>query len=173
MNNLSVEMTRRYFKLPKKVALRDSKVASKLITAWDVNQDKEQVLQIFLKHKDKISPQRYWEFLRTVWIVSGTLENVDTFRKLMSCNKKHQYCFSTPEEIAELQKMPQQFTVYRACNKENDGGISWTHQIDYAESYKETFFKEKIVTRSVTKNEIFALINRNKEHEIIILNPNH
>lgn len=66
--------------------------------------------------------------------------------------------------------MPDTFTVYRACNDQDDGGISWTYELKYAEYYKEAFNKKRIIAVEVKKSDVFALINRNKEFEILILN---
>ena len=168
-NNIQVEMTRRHFDLPRKVALRDSKIAKQIINAWDIEQDKEKVYALFLKNYRLLSSQRYWELLRVVWIVSGGLSNVDEFRRLMKSSSKHRYCFSTPEESKKLRNLPDLLVVYRACNSEDDGGISWTYKSKYADNYKNMFQKKMVLQKSVRKDEIFGLINRNQEYEIIIL----
>lgn len=168
-NNEQVEMTRRYFNLPKKVALRDSKIAQQIAIAWDVEQDADKVFKLFLKNHHLLSTQRYWELLRTVWIVSGNLENVGMFKLLMTSTKNNKYCFSTPEESKLLREMPEVFTVYRACDEINDGGISWTYSLEYAKKYKEAFGKKRILELDVKKSDVFALINRNQEFEIIVL----
>ena len=168
-NNINVEMTRRYFDLPRKVALRDSKIAKQIITAWDFEQDKEKVFKLFVKNCDKLSSQRYWELLRTVWIVCGSLENVGMFKLLMNAKKKNKYCFSTPEEAKLLREMPDEFKVYRACNEKDDGGISWTYSKDYAFYYKDAFNKKRVLEHTVKKEDVFALINRNQEYEILLL----
>lgn len=168
-NNISVEMTKRYFNLPRKVALRDSKIAKQIINAWDIEQDKEKVFKLFIKNYDKLSTQRYWELLRTVWIVCGGLETVEMFKLLMNSKKKNKYCFSTPEEAKILREMPDEFKVYRACNDINDGGISWTYSKKYAIYYQKAFNKKQVLERGVKKEEVFALINRNQESEILIL----
>jgi len=168
-NNEKIEMTRRYFDLPRKVALRDSKICKQIGIAWDFDQDKEKVFKLFLKNSQLLSSQRYWELLRSVWIICGSLENIEMFRLLMNSNKKDKYCFSTPEEAKLLREMPDEFKVYRACNEQYDRGISWTYDLGYAEYYKETFNKLLIVSKTIKKSDVFALINRNKESEILIV----
>jgi len=168
-NNVNIEMTRRYFDLPKKVALRDSKIANQIAVAWDIEQDKDKVFKIYLEKCHLLSTQRYWELLRTVWIVCGSLDNIGIFRLLMRSTKKNRYCFSTPEEAKILREMPDEFFVYRACNKENDGGLSWTYSLDYAERYKQMFEKRHIIKRAIRREDVFALINRNNEYEILTL----
>lgn len=100
-NNERVEMTRRHFDLPRKVALRDSKIAQQIAKAWDIEKDSEKVFNLFVKNSQNLSTQRYWEILRTVWIVSGGLHNVGMFVLLMKSKKKNKYCFSTPEEAKQ------------------------------------------------------------------------
>lgn len=171
-NNETIEMTRRYFELPKKVALRDSKIARQLINAWDIEHDKEKVFKLFVKNHTKLSSQRYWELLKIVWIICGGLENVGMFKLLMSSKKKNRYCFSTPEESKLLREMPEVFKVYRACNDKNDGGISWTYSKDYAFYYKNAFNKKRVLEHTVKKEDVFALINRNQEYEILLIPKN-
>lgn len=165
-NNERVEMTRRYPDLPKKVLRRDADVAKKIITAFDVEKNPQKVLSIFLTKQKELSDERYWELLRTVWIIAGSINNADVFRKLMQSGRKEKYYFSTPEDAKKLREMPERFEVYRAGA---DNGLSWTTSKEYAEHYKLAFGKEKILTRTVNRKEVFAYIQRNLEFEIIIL----
>lgn len=168
-NNVSVFMTRRYPNLKQKVLDRDSKIAKKLIQAWDVEKDPQKLLAIFLKEQRNLSDERYWELLRTVWILSGSLETVPVFRQLMTSQRGQRYYFSTPEEGVKMRQMPAMLTVYRATNNEKDGGISWTLSREYAEWYKQAYSKSTIITRQIMRSKIFAYVERNKEEEIIIL----
>ena len=76
-NNEKVPMTRRYHShLSAKVLKRDSVIVEKIIREWDKQQNKNKdLLPIFLKEHKNLSDERYWELLRTVWIISGTVEN--------------------------------------------------------------------------------------------------
>lgn len=167
--NNTIPMTRRYPDLKEKVLKRDSKIIKRIIAAWDIDKDGDKVLRLFVENKDKLSDERYWEVLRTVWVICGSLDNVDTFRKMFNSKRKNQYYFSTPEEQKRVRDMDDILTVYRACNEENDNGVSWTLSKDYAELYRKDFDKEMVVSKSVNKSEIFALVERNNEEEIIIL----
>lgn len=166
-NNELVPMTRRMPDLANKVLKRDSEIVKRMVAIPVEN--KEDLFAFYMKEKDNLSPERYWELLRTVWIIAGGLDKIDQFRKLFSSTKRSRYYFSTPEEQKELREMPDSFTVYRATNNAEDGGISWTTSKEYAEHYKTMFQKELIVERVVEKKNIFAFINRNKEQEILIL----
>lgn len=162
-------MTRRYPNLRKKQEERDSKIVSKIITAWDVEQDSDKVLDIFIRENKNLSDERYWETLRTVWIVCGSIYNIPKFRELFNSKRSMRFYFSTPEEAKELREMPDNIKVYRACDSEEDGGISWTTSLEYANQYKETFNRKMIATKLISKKEVFAFINRNKEYEILVL----
>lgn len=167
--NKLIPMTRRYPDLKNKVLARDSKIIKTIIHAWDVENDREKVLRLFIDKRDKLSDYRYWEIMRTVWIVCGGLNNIDVFRKLFQSNRKHKYYFSTPEEQARLKDMDDEMLVYRACNEENDGGVSWTLSKEYAHQYRKDFDKKMVISKMVLKEDIFALIERNAEEEILIL----
>lgn len=166
--NESVPMTRRYPALTRKQAERDAKIASRLIRAWDVEQDEQKVLDIFGKEHRLLSDPRYWEVLKLVWIVAGSTTNADTFRQYMSSQRGARTYFMTPEEAAFFDELPEEFEVYRACD-ENDAGISWTLSAEYAESFRAEYGKALVRQRTISKREAFAYIDRNQESEIIIL----
>lgn len=168
-NNELIPMTRRYPDLPEKVLRRDSKIVMQIARAWDVEQDAEKVLQLFVKNSQKLSSYRYWELLRSVWIVCGSLENAGMFSLLMKAKKPNKHYFSTPEEHDKLRNMPEEINVYRACNKYNDGGLSWTTSLEYARKYQIDFHRNFINMRKVNKSDVFAYIERNNEFEIILL----
>lgn len=167
--NVGVPMTRRHHDLPRKVLLRDSKIAQRMIHAWDVHKDAAQLLSIFLKEKDKLSHQRYWELLRTAWILAGSVANASKFRELMTARRPHGHCFSTPEDAAVLRSLPQRIELHRATDDPLDGGLAWSLDRAYVEEYREMFRKAMIISRTVDKADVFAYIGRNRESEIIIL----
>ena len=137
--------------------------------SWDTEHNQQKVLDIFLKEMHLLSDQRYWELMRTVWVISGSLETVDIFKKLMRSDRGYRYYFSTPEESEKLREFPDTMEIHRALNGETDEGISWTLSYEYAEKYQKMFDKERIITRTIAKEQIFAFIERNNESEILIL----
>lgn len=168
-HNERFSMTRRYPNLPEKVLKRDSKICSALIKAWDENHDQYKLMDIFLREAKNLSDERYWELMRSVWILAGSIDNAPLFRELMSSKRRERYYFSTPEDAAKLRSLHDHFLVYRATNNELDGGLSWTLSKGYAERYADMYGKSKIIKREVDKKEVFAYIQRNNEEEIIIL----
>ena len=168
-NNEAIPMTRRYPNLPNKVLKRDSEIVRKIITAWDLENDAEKVLAVYLKERKNLSDERYWELLRTVWVLCGSVENANLFRTLMLSNRKEKYYFSTPEEAKFLRELPEHVEVFRATNNINDNGLSWTLSKDYAEWYKNAYQKDKVISQVINKKQIFAYIERNLESEVVVL----
>lgn len=170
MNGINeyIPMTRRYPDLKPKQLQRDAKIARQLINAWDIEKDEQKVMSIFIKGKDLLSHPRYWELMRTVWIVSGSVNNASIFCKLMKSDRPYRNYFMSPEDEKIFQNLPDKFMVYRACNFSDDG-ISWTTNKEYAEFYKKRFSKDTISEMKIQKSECFAYINRNGEEEVLIL----
>jgi hypothetical protein len=167
--NETIPMTRRTPKLKQKVLERDSEVARKLIHAWDVEGDKDKVLQIFIKNRNKLSDERYWELLKTVWLIAGSIETSHHFYSLFTSNRPCFDWFCTKEEREFLRNLPNQFTVYRVCDEENDGGFSWTLDRTFAEMYQKANNRKLIIERNVWKGEVFAYLDRRAESEILII----
>ncbi|NLZ31345.1 MAG: hypothetical protein GX885_11515, partial [Methanomicrobiales archaeon] len=144
----------------------------KIVRAWDIEKDKNKVLSIFQKENTSLSDERYWEILRTVWILCGSVDNVNLFRHYFASKRPQKHYFSTPEEAKRLREMPDEFKVYRATNAATlteDSGISWTLSYEYAVWYRDAYHKKFLQERLIDKPQVFALIERNKEEEIIIL----
>ena len=167
--NETVPMTRRYPDLPRKQLERDSKIAVKIIRAYNAERTMQKVLDLWRKYHLMLSNPRYWELLKTVWIAVGHTAVAGEFRRYMrSCRPCRNY-FMTPEEHETLRRMAFPMKVYRACTDENDGGISWTTNIEVAIEFASRLDNPKILSRSVERGEVFAYINRRGEDEIIIL----
>ena len=162
-------MTRRYPDLTRKQLERDSKIAMKIVRAYDVEHDMGKVLDLWRKYHHLLSNPRYWEVLKTVWVAVGNTAVADEFRHYMQSNRPCRNYFMTPEEHEVMQQMAFPLKVYRACNSENDGGISWTTNIKVATEFATFAKNAKILSYEVTRNDVFAYINRRGEDEIIIL----
>lgn len=171
MNNELVHMTRRYPPLGNKQKKRDMKISYRIAVAWDIERDPEKVLEIFLKEKDNLSSYRYWEILRSVWIIAGSLNTVEVFLRLFRSTRPNRYYFSTPEEAERLRSLNEPFDLYRASNDPFDGGLSWTLSKDYAMQYARDFSKKYVFHIHAYKEAVFALINRNLEDEILLWEP--
>lgn len=176
--NETVPMTRRIPALPEKKLARDSKIAKQIIHAYDVEQDIEKVRDIFFRKAHLLSNPRYWEMLRTVWVVSGSTANANEFRPLFKSPRPCKGWFMTVEDAAALDAMTFPLTVYRAYDPYydtpegiaagGDPGISWTLEKEWCEKYAEG--KGRVVkSRQVERKDVFAYISRRGESEIMIL----
>lgn len=167
--NTGVFMTRSIPHLPRKVLLRDSRIAMRMIQAWDLYNSGTRVLEIFLKEQDKLSDERYWELLRTVWVVAGSVEHAPVFRGLFTSKRPRRHLFSTPEDAAVLRSLPARIEVHRATDDPLDGGLSWSLSRAFVHEYRQIFAKAIIISRWVDKSEVFAYIGRARESEVILL----
>ncbi len=166
--NELIPFTRRMPNLKEKQKIRDSKIAKRLVAAWDDRQDKDEVFNIWLKEHNQLSDPRYWEMLKTVWILCGSVILAPIFRNFMKSPRGYKSYFMTPEEKAYFDSLPDELTLYRAHNHA-DNGIAYTLSLSYAVTYQKMYNKALMETRQVKKSECFAYINRNAESEIIVL----
>jgi len=160
--------TRRVPNLPEKQLMRDSKIISQIIRAWDVDGDAEKVKEIFFNKCRLLSNPRYWEVLRTVWVIAGKTENADEFRHYLKSTRPCKGWFMTLEDAEALDKMEFPLTVYRAYDKEPDPGISWTTDKQWCEEYAAGKGR-KVKSRLVERKDVYAYISRRGEEEIMIL----
>ena len=171
-------MTRRIPALPRKNLERDSKIISQLIRAYDVENDIQKVKDIFFRKCRLLSNPRYWEVLRTVWVIAGSTETSDEFRPYLKALRPCKGWFMTVEDSEALEKMEFPLTDYRAYDPYydtpkgleagGDPGISWTTDKEWCEEYAKG--RGRIVkSRTVERKDVFAYISRRGEEEIMIL----
>lgn len=170
--------TRRIPALPRKNLERDSKIITQIMRAYDVENDLRKVKEIFFRKCRLLSNPRYWEVLRTVWVVAGSTETSDEFRPYLKSTRPCKGWFMTVEDAETLDKMQFPLTVYRAYDPYydtpegledgGDPGISWTTDKEWCEGYAKS--KNRVVkSRTVERKDIFAYISRRGEEEIMIL----
>ena len=154
----------------KKQEERDSKIVRQIIHAYDVEFDKQRVMDIFFAKCHLLSDPVYWEVLRSVWVACGSTDNAKVFRKYFTANRRARSWFMTPEDSERLNSLSFPVTLYRAYNPHTptDEGISWTDDLDWCKEYAEN--KGRIIKqRKFTRDEIYAYISRRGESEFIIL----
>ncbi len=154
--------------LTRKQQERDTKIIRQVIHAYDVEQDKEKVMDIFFSKCHLLSDPVYWELLRNVWIVSGTASNAVEFRPYFYANRRAKSWFMTPEDAAYLDALHYPVTLWRAYLYEEDGGISWTDDFQWCCKYAEVH-GYRIKEAEFTREEIYAYISRRGESEFLIL----
>lgn len=171
-------MTRRIPALPEKQLARDGKIAAQLIRAYEVENDIQKVKDIFFRKAKLLSNPRYWELMRTVWVVAGSTETSNEFRPYFKSARPCKGWFMTVEDTEALENMEFPLTVYRAYDpyydspeglaEGGDPGISWTTDKDWCEGYAKA--KGRVIkSRVVERKDIFAYISRRGEEEIMIL----
>jgi len=171
-------MTRRIPALPEKQLARDGKIAAQLIRAYEVENDIQKVKDIFFRKAKLLSNPRYWELMRTVWVVAGSTETSNEFRPYFKSARPCKGWFMTVEDAEALENMEFPLTAYRAYDpyydspeglaEGGDPGISWTTDKDWCEGYAKA--KGRVIkSRVVERKDIFAYISRRGEEEIMIL----
>lgn len=166
--NTHTEFTRRIPSLPKKQMARDARIAKAIVVAYDLHNDIGRVKELFFKNAKLLSNPRYWELMRTVWVVTGSTDNAHEFIPYMKSNRPCKGWFMTPEDAEALDKMQFPLTVWRAYDNEPDPGISWSINKEWVENYAKVKGR-KVKSRQVERKQIFAYISRRLESEIIIL----
>jgi hypothetical protein len=166
--NKRLPFTRRIPRLKEKQLIRDSEIAKRLIHALDVLKMPDVALEIFLSEQKRLSDQRFWETMRTLWVTAGKQENYTVFRRLFASKRPHRDWFMTLEDAAYLDALPEEFEVYRAAYPEGDEGLSWTLDKNFVEKYAKDLGRI-LLTRKVRKSDVFAYISRRGESEILIL----
>lgn len=192
--NEQSEFTRRVptFRTPKQERY-DADVAKRLCQIWDEEGDGDKLISYFFKKCPRLTNSLYWELLRTVWIAAGSTDTADRFRRLMQSKRPARGWFMTVEDAEILKAMPDEFTVYRACDPHynlyeddnlvetfgipeeeidcddiEDPGISWTLDLDWCMGYAQQ--RGRIIkSKVVRKSEVFAYVSRRGEEEIILL----
>lgn len=154
--------------IPKAQARRDSEIAKELVYLADVMNRPDLLLAAFYEHRNRLSHERYWEFLKVVWIRCGTIERIPLFRQLFGSKRPCKKWIMSPEEEAKLKELPDEFTVWRAPRPGGDDGISWSIERAFIAQYAEANGRE-IIERTVKKSEVFAYFDRAGEGEVIIL----
>ena len=156
------------FAISKTQAKRDGEIAKELVYLADVMNRPDLLLAAFYENRSRLSHERYWEFLKIVWIRCGTIERLPLFRQLFGSKRPCKRWLMSPEEEAKLAGLPDEFTVWRAPRPGGDEGISWSIERAFIVQYAEANGRE-VIERTVKKADVFAYFDRAGEGEVIIL----
>ena len=77
--NTTTDFTRRIPSLSRKQLIRDARIVERIVKAYDEEGDLVKTKEIFFKNAKFLSNPRYWEVMRTVWIVAGSTESAPEF----------------------------------------------------------------------------------------------
>lgn len=130
-------------------------------------------LQAFLEINEYLNKDEYWELLSDIWRDSENIwQNKAIWEHLLKKHKVSSYLFMTEEERHFLADLPKRVTIYRGYTKgKNKNGFSYTLDKEKAEWFSKRFHSDKagVLTRTVSRDRIFAYTNGRSEEEIIIL----
>ena len=167
--NTTIPMTlRMYPGLSKKQKIKDSDIVKELCYLCDVLNQKDRAVEVFFENKHRLSDPCFWEMLRTMWIVNGKMENLETFRRLFQLKRPFKRFLMTTEEEKTFNELPDPVTAFRAPGRVGDPGISWTLNREFVERYAKSMKREK-VEQQFPKSRITAYFNRRNEQEVIVL----
>lgn len=136
-------------------------------------------LEAFLTYKSLLDPMDYWPTLAWIWVDSENIpQNWNTWLDLLREDSEDRYHFMSEEDWAEFDALPERFLVYQGINSmlgqshQECGSeeISWSLSPEVAEFFANRFGGcGHIISKIITKNEVFALLTSRGEDEILIL----
>jgi hypothetical protein len=166
--NTKIPLTHRLNQtLPKKQIIKDSEIVKEITYLFDVLNEKDKAVDVFIENRYRLSDQCYWEMLRTMWIANGKGKYLLMFRQMFQTKRPFKKFLMTVEEEAVFNALPDPVTALRAVAVE-DEGISWTLSKEFAEQYAK-HLRRTIVEKQFPKSRIVAYFNRRNEQEIIVL----
>lgn len=134
----------------------DTHVGMMIAQVWDNENEPDKVLAIFLWWRSRLSDERYWEFLKLVWVAAGRKEYLASFAVLFQAQRPCRHFLMSLEEEEEFQALPDQFELYRVGD---EMGLSWTLDHEYAERLAAEK-GGKVISRWTFKREVVCLIHR-------------
>lgn len=134
-------------------------------------------LDAFLEIAEFLRGKEYWELLSNIWVDSENIgQNMSKWIKVLSAEKPYKRNFMNSYERKELEKLPETLKVWRGYKPginslHPKNGLSWTLDLGIARWFAERYGTDgKITSRTIIKKEIFALLLRRNEKEVILLN---
>jgi hypothetical protein len=114
------------------------------------------------------------DLVRDVWVDSENIwQHYDEWRDLLFATDPND--FMSADDKKFLKKLPRKFTIYRGCipyGNTGEDGISWTTERDVAEMFAQRLTcrdKGEVISRTVRKQDVYAILTQRSEEEIIIL----
>lgn len=132
-------------------------------------------LSKFAEIQDLFDDKTYWKILGDIWSDS---ENLWQFGKqlelFIDSNRSNRSAMMNEDEINFLDKLPDQFTVYRGHQGFNKRGYSWTLSFWTAKWFAQRFNQSKpgVIKATINKKDVIASILGRNEYEIVALPKN-
>lgn len=129
-------------------------------------------LQQFVKIQEYLSDEDYWYLFGMIWIDSENLwQYGNALENLLTCQRTGREHLMTDDEKDFLKSLPEEFKVYRGHQSINRLGYSWSLSYWKAKWFSQRFQKKRqgVVEAYVKKSDIFTVMLRRNEFEIIVL----
>ena len=126
--------------------------------------------QKFIEIENQMSDKDYWENLGSIWSDS---ENIWQYKGIISTlllsNRGEKQYFMDDKEREFLDKLPEEFIIYRGHQGINRSGYSWTLSYWRARWFAQRFDKQKngVVQAIVNKKNIIGILLGRGEYEAV------
>ena len=112
----------------------------------------------FLKYMDGMDDETYYKYLGEVIVgnYAADIQVVLMHLIFQERSKKHQKNMMTAEMLENYKNLPDNFTVYRGCSKNNIDGWHWTTKRNIAERFASYYPAGVLVTASMSKESCIA-----------------
>jgi hypothetical protein len=127
-------------------------------------------MQKFVEIIHEVSDNEYWELLASIWIDSENLWQYHfTLGNLLNNKRPGREKMMDSTEVEFLQKLPDEFTIYRGHQGINRLGYSWSLSYFKAKWFSQRFNSKKaaVVSALVQKKDVIAVLLGRGEFEII------
>lgn len=130
------------------------------------------------KKIEKLMPDHlYWKTLSDIWTDSENIfENAALWKHYLTSNRPCRESFMNAEEQKTLEALPSVFKIYRGYKLGHNShhpkkGMSYTLDKAIALWFAKRYGTDdgKVTTKTVNKKEVFALLLRRSEQEIILI----
>ena len=127
-------------------------------------------LEKFVEIIDELSDEQYWKMLGEIWSDSENLWQYKIILDfLLSQDKSNRQAMMDEEEKEFLEKLPEEFIVYRGHQGKNKLGHSWTLSYWKAKWFASRFNQKCAVAQTIiSKKDIIAVLLGRGEFEIVI-----
>lgn len=129
----------------------------------------EHLLTFCIKYMPQVDDDAvYSKMVATAWKAGGDSKMQKYWELFFKSTRMIAKHTMTSGERRAFKKLPENVTVYRALyGDEQDKAMSWTTDKAFAEKYAKSL-NRNIVSKSVSKKDIFAFFTRRNESEVIL-----
>lgn len=124
----------------------------------------------FIEIKNDLSDQEYWSLLGQIWSDS---ENLWQYRSILNLlinePRSERDAMMNEEEKKFMDKLPDEFTIYRGHQTRNKLGYSWSLSYWRAKWFAERFNQKRqgVAKATINKKDVVAVLLGRNEFEII------